>query len=299
MAGDEGGEWVRYWRSPDGGLEAMHARFRRHVYHRHSHETYSFGVTEDGAQSFSCRGEGLTSAAGMVMAFNPDDPHDGHATNPSGFTYRMVHVAPALVEEILGDAPGGRRRPLFAEPVLADPMVAKTVRRLHAGLDGGSALELDERLAASIWGLVRRGSSPATRSLAPARMTGAVAADIAGRVRELLDDSSGRPVTAAELAAAAGCSRYAAYRAFRATHGLAPSDYVRQLRLRDARRMLARGDSPAQAAAAAGFSDQSHLTRWFVRAFGITPGTYRRAAWLTPGASPSPAGARPPRPGPR
>ena len=56
----------------------MHAHFRGHVYHRHSHDTYSFGVTESGAQAFTCRGAGHVSAAGMVMAFNPDDPHDGH-----------------------------------------------------------------------------------------------------------------------------------------------------------------------------------------------------------------------------
>jgi AraC-like ligand binding domain len=49
-------QWSRYWRSADGPLEAMHAHFERHVYHRHSHETYSFGVTDTGVQSFACRG---------------------------------------------------------------------------------------------------------------------------------------------------------------------------------------------------------------------------------------------------
>jgi AraC-like DNA-binding protein len=33
-----------------------------------------------------------------------------------------------------------------------------------------------------------------------------------------------------------------------------------------------------EAAALAGFADQSHLTRWFGRYFGITPAAYRRAA---------------------
>jgi len=28
----------------------------------------------------------------------------------------------------------------------------------------------------------------------------------------------------------------------------------------------------------AGFADQSHLTRWFTRYYGITPGGYRQAA---------------------
>src|SRR5689334_2817523 len=137
----------------------MHAHFSRHTYHRHSHETYSFGVTETGAQAFTCRGGAHTSAAGMVMAFNPDEPHDGWAATPGGFTYRMVHIGPTLVEAVLADLGGGRFAwPLFASPVLDDPELARRLGRLHAALtdpvDGG-ALRRDELLTATIATLVR------------------------------------------------------------------------------------------------------------------------------------------------
>jgi AraC-like DNA-binding protein len=58
---------------------------------------------------------------------------------------------------------------------------------------------------------------------------------------------------------------------------MAPSDYQRQLRVRAARRLLGQGVSPARAAAEAGFADQAHLTRWFRRYYGVTPGAYRAA----------------------
>jgi AraC-like DNA-binding protein len=48
--------------------------------------------------------------------------------------------------------------------------------------------------------------------------------------------------------------------------------------VRAARRLLAQGSSPARAAAEAGFADQAHLTRWFRRYYGVTPGAYRAAA---------------------
>ncbi len=99
-------DWSRYWRAPDAPLEAMYAHFERHVYHRHSHDAYSFGVTEDGAQAFSCRGGGHTSVTGMVMAFNPDDPHDGQAADALGFTYRIIHIGPDLVASVLADITG-------------------------------------------------------------------------------------------------------------------------------------------------------------------------------------------------
>ncbi|MFD0904259.1 AraC family transcriptional regulator [Actinomadura sediminis] len=264
-------EWSRYWRSPDGGLEAMHAHFERHAYHRHSHETYSFGVTEDGHQAFRCRGGAHTSAAGMVIAFNPDDPHDGHPADELGFTYRIVHLGPELVADVLADIAGRPvGPPLFAAPVVADPVLAGDLRALHAALLGGAAaLRRDELLTASVGALVARAATDRLRRRA--------AGGVAVRARRLLDERFLDDVGAGELAEAAGCSRFALYRAFRREFGMAPSDYQRQLRLRAARRLLAGGAAIGDVAARTGFADQSHLTRWFVRSYGVTPGVFRDA----------------------
>jgi AraC-like DNA-binding protein len=273
MAGDD---WARYWRAEGVPVEAMHAHFTSHVYHRHSHESYSFGVTETGAQAFTCRHGRHVSARGMVMAFNPDDPHDGHAAVDDGFTYRMVHIGPEFLASLTGTP-----LPLFRSPVIEDPVMAASVRRLHRALTGrASELERYERLAGTARLLVRHASGRepawrgADRRVADRRM--------AARIRELIQDSAGDPgggeLTADHLAAAAGCSRYAAYRAFRQAYGLAPSDYQRELRVRTARRLLTAGVEPALAAAEAGFADQAHLTRWFRRYYGVTPGAYRAAA---------------------
>jgi AraC-like DNA-binding protein len=276
-------DWASYWRSPDEPLEAMHAHFRGHVYHRHSHDCYSFGVTESGAQGFTCRRAGHVSTAGMVMAFNPEDPHDGHAATGPGFTYRMIHVGPEFLTDLLADITGRpASRPLFASPVLDDAAVARAVQSLHAALTGtASPLERSERLMAAAALLVRRGATrppvPAA-PLATAASSSTGAADAARRIRAFLHDEYASQVSGAELAAVAGRSRYAAYRAFQASYGLAPSAYQRQLRLRAARRFLAGGVAPADAASAAGFADQAHLTRWFRRCYGITPGAYRGAA---------------------
>jgi AraC-like DNA-binding protein len=256
----------------------MHAHFRGQVYHRHSHDCYSFGVTESGAQGFTCRQAGHVSVAGMVMAFNPEDPHDGHAATGQGFTYRMIHIGPEFLADLLADVTGRPASlPLFASPVLDDAAAARAVYGLHATLTGGAGpLERSERLFAAAALLVRRGASrPPALAAPPGRrdMT-----DAARKIRAFLHDEYASQVTSADLAAVAERSRYAAYRAFQHSYGLAPSAYQRQLRLRAARRLLARGMAPAEAAAVAGFADQAHLTRWFRRCYGITPGAYCRAA---------------------
>ncbi|TMR92511.1 AraC family transcriptional regulator [Nonomuraea basaltis] len=274
-------DWSRYWRSPDRPLEAMHAHFERHVYHRHSHETYSFGVTETGAQSFTCRGSAHTSAAGMVMAFNPDDPHDGHPANPLGFTYRIVHIGPELVTDALADATGHHKGlPLFTAPVLDDPALASALRALHAALLNGdtTSLRRDELLTATIARITHRASTkPLMAPNRPSRST-----RVASHARQLLHDRIEDDLTIDDLARHTGTSRYAVYRAFQTEYGLPPSDYQRQLRLRTAKTLIATGTPISEAASATGFADQSHLTRWFTRYFGLTPGAYRQATTAKP-----------------
>jgi AraC-like DNA-binding protein len=285
------GDWARYWRSGSQPIEAMHAHFSGHVYHRHSHESYSFGVTEDGAQAFGCRNAQHVSAAGMIMTFNPDDPHDGHADTEDGFTYRMIHVGPDLLAAVMSDVAGRRAGlPLFPVPVADDRLLAARLRRLHGAVSGqADPLEVYERLAGVVCALGRHAAARAPRRVRLDGLDGdwpgrTGRSGPAGRVRELLHAEYAGQVTADDLAAAAGCSRFAAYRAFRSAFGLSPSDYQRQLRLRAARALLAAGTPAADAAAAAGFADQAHLTRWFRRCYGITPGEYRSAG-------PEPAGS--------
>jgi AraC-like DNA-binding protein len=253
----------------------MHAHFHGHVYHRHSHETYSLGVTESGAQAFTCRGAGHVSTAGLVMAFNPDDPHDGHAATGDGFTYRMIHMAPDLLTDTFTELTGAAAMPLFAAPVITDRSLARAIRRLHRSLTGpASPLEQSERLAAVAAHAARHADRPGA---SPAGLTPRDQARAADRVRAFLSDEYAAQATLTDLAEVAGYSRFAAYRAFRLRFGLSPSDYQRQLRLRAARRALAGGAAVAEVAAVTGFADQAHLTRWFRRCYGITPGAYQRA----------------------
>lgn len=275
--GTHGDGWARYWRDPVRPLEAMHAHFFDHVYHPHSHDAYSFGITEAGAQRFSCRGGAHTSGAGMVMAFNPDDPHDGRAAADLGYKYRIVHIGPDVVREVLADMADGRAvMPLFPEPALSDPVLRGALLRLHTALVGDAdPLVRDERLTAAVTAMVARGTARPPRARVPGREGPARLA--ARRARALLEEAYAEKVTAEALAETAGCSRFALYRAFRAEYGMSPTDWQRLVRLRRARGLLAAGTPAADAAVAVGFTDQSHFHRWFVRCFGVTPGLYQRA----------------------
>lgn len=97
------------------------------------------------------------------------------------------------------------------------------------------------------------------------------------RAREFLEANHERDLTIAQVAQAAGVSRVHLTRAYAAAYGLPPHAHLNLIRLRHALAMLERGVPIAEVAARAGFADQSHFTRRFKGAFGLTPGAWQRA----------------------
>jgi AraC-like DNA-binding protein len=96
------------------------------------------------------------------------------------------------------------------------------------------------------------------------------------RAREYLHAHLDGQPTLDELAQAAGANKFVLLRQFRRALDTTPHAYMVMLRIERARELLAHGMSPSDAAASAGFSDQSHMGRWFRRICGVTPATYAR-----------------------
>lgn len=90
-----------------------------------------------------------------------------------------------------------------------------------------------------------------------------------------IQNNFSRDVGLTDIAAAAYLSPFHLTRLFKRATGLAPYQYLIQLRVSSARALLVAGagrHSLAEIASAVGFSDQSHLTRHFKRLLGVTPG---------------------------
>jgi AraC family transcriptional regulator len=100
-----------------------------------------------------------------------------------------------------------------------------------------------------------------------------------GEARDLLHERYAESLRLGEVASAVGVEPDRLARAFRRVYHEPMASYVRRLRVNAAADLLV-GDtetSIAGIAAEVGFTDQSHLTRCFVRSLGTTPGRYRQA----------------------
>jgi AraC-like DNA-binding protein len=269
-------EFSRYWQESElQGLEFLSARFVRHAYALHSHETFVIGVVEDGTASFWCGGQRHDSPAGTLMLINPGEPHTGQPSAAGGYRYSMIYPDPALFSVALRDDRAGRRV-VFPQRVIRDRGVAAGIRALHRATQEADSSLAKESLLVSVLGqLARRHArftSPSDDDATDARLL---------RARASLHDRLEDNVRLEELAREAGLSPFHFLRRFEARFGLPPHAYQRQARIERAKALLRRGASPVAAALASGFSDQSHLTRWFKRTLGVTPAQFARA-WSNP-----------------
>jgi AraC family transcriptional regulator len=188
-----------------------------------------------------------------------------------GAECHFLFVEASKVEEILGPRCAARRpsRPneVLHSPV-AELILQAMVRDLHDGSPAGPLVGdgLIVALLAHVWG-VDRNEGASTAGFAPA---------VRRRVLSHVEEHLAQSLSLAELANVAGMSVRHFCRAFRASLGCSPHQYLLRQRVECAKALIAARDMPlAQVAQSVGFSDQSQFTRTFRRHAGLTPAAHR------------------------
>jgi AraC-like DNA-binding protein/quercetin dioxygenase-like cupin family protein len=254
-----------------GGVDVVHATYVRHSFPPHFHETFAIGVMTRGTCALACRGSTFILRAGHIVAIAPGEVHTGQQVGDGGWSYRVMYPNRDIVAAAFPDA-GPLLGLGFDSPVFEDPMLAGAIGNVCVTLERSDCpLEQESALLQVLTPLVQRhGLQPHNR---PTRrhVPGATAA------RDYLHAHCTEPVTLTTLAGVAGLSCFYFIRVFRSMFGVTPHAYLAMLRLERARQLLRTSSSIAQVAAAVGFSDQSHLTRFFRRVYGMTPGVYAKA----------------------
>jgi AraC-like DNA-binding protein len=271
MAGS-GQEAARHWQYAElPGVDLLRAQYVRKRFVRHTHENFVIAAIADGAEVFQHRGADQYVGAGALALVNPDTPHTGRAGVPEGWRYGAVYPSPEVVAEIAAETTLIRGTPGFVRPVLDDPYAVRLVHQVLRATEDGNALAADTLLRIAVTRLLRLNGGPL-----PQRTVRTAGARLAARARAVLEERMAEPPTLERLAADLGTGPFALLRAFREAYGMPPHTWLTDARVRQARRLLDAGSTPAQAAVAVGFTDQPHLNRHFTRIVGVPPGAYRR-----------------------
>ena len=233
---------------------------------RHSHDEFGVGLMLDGAQrSWSGRGQ-VEAFAGDLITVNPGEVHDGKAIGESR-KWAMLYLETDKVSAIAADIHEGKRAETeFINPVVQNVVAAQRFAAAYAAHENGNDDVMDEQLVLLLAGVLGNSKTPRARPT-----------QLMGRVKERIDDDPAGHHPLHELAQISGTSRFKTLRGFTALTGLTPHAYVIQRRLDLAKALIRSGVGLAEAGCEAGFADQSHFHRAFVRRFGMTPGAYAAA----------------------
>lgn len=230
----------------------------------HAHEQPYLCLVLQGRYEETSGGRAIDCEAGDVI-YHPAG--EGHADRFAGCGGRCfnLEVGRGLAEHLKDEAPALQESRRYR----GGPM-SWLCRRLHEELrhqDAAAPLAMEGLVLELLAGVMRRTAVREER--VPSWLT---------RVRELLQAHFTEPWTLAEIAQTAGVHPAYLARSFRRHLHVTVGEYVRRLRVEFACRRLAE-ENPrlSEIAAAAGFVDQSHFTRTFKRATGVTPARYRSA----------------------
>lgn len=255
-------------------LLVFSARYHHFRFTRHSHDEFALGYMYQGVQQFYCRGTNQSAPAGSLITVNPGEIHDGMSADDSIFCYRILYLPYSLLQDIGREMLGIRDSLFFTEPILEDPALATELARLFWLMDEDDTevLQLQELLYNLLEKLLSRHGTEQQRLGRQPMISDKIAKAIS-----FIHDSIHDEISLDDIAKTAGLSRYHFLRSFNQEMSISPYAYLLQCRLEFARQVIGTGRAIGDAAYEAGFSDQSHLSRRFKAAYGITPKQYQRA----------------------
>jgi AraC-like DNA-binding protein len=233
------------------------------------------GVHEIGVEEFYCRGASHLSPTGSIVTINPHEVHTGHSTNRDKWVYRGMYPDAVLLREIatqLGGRKGGV--PFFRSPVVHNERLAGVILDLHRTLE--TSQETLERHTKFLLTFAHLIAQHADGDFTP-KPVGSERQSVK-RTREYTEAFYFENITLEELARVAGLNPFYLIRVFRKELGLPPHEFLTQVRVERAKKLLSGGWPIAQVALETGFVDQSHLTNRFKRILGVTPKQFVRGS---------------------
>jgi AraC-like DNA-binding protein len=249
------------------GIERLEVQMRGRGFSLHRHDTYAIGITLSGVQTFWYRGAQRYCLPQQCHILHPDEIHDGSPATETGFRYRIAYLDPSLIQKALV----GKPLPFVADPIVdLTPAQRGLLWRIWEMND-----EIDDLGQAEI--TVDVADALEMASAAYMRSRRMLPIKSLQRVRDTIAAAPASPRTAKDLEHLTGLDRWTLARDFRAAFGTSPSRFRTMRQLDQVRRVVKSGVPLAEAALEAGFSDQSHMSRMFKRAFGLTPARWAAA----------------------
>jgi AraC-like DNA-binding protein/mannose-6-phosphate isomerase-like protein (cupin superfamily) len=255
----------------DLNIEAYRFKGIMQKFPAHFHEYYVIGFIEKGQRYLVCKGEEYIINPGDLLLFNPYDTHSCEQIDGKTLDYRCINVTPEVMKKAMLEINDNECLPCFQQNVLYHSEIVCNLRELHLKISQGeSELKKEELFLYLLEELIQMHSDLTIHS--PVSET----SNEIKTICNYLEENYTKTITLKDLSNLTGWSKFHLLRSFTKQKGISPYSYLETIRVNHAKKLLEQGVKPIEVSFLTGFSDQSHLTKFFKRQVGLTPKQYMR-----------------------
>lgn len=260
----------RFWHHDQLQLEYLQAYHVDYAYPKHSHEQFVICLIEYGVQSFFHKGSKYFTPPSGLILINPDVVHTGEAATESGFVLRSIYPTVEHMKTAVYQLTGTYKTPYFRDVRVDDLQATRSFYTLHETLKNETdPLRCESHFITTLAQLIKRYADIALVEKPLGKESHAIQ-----QARHYIEANYAKGISLNKLADFVGFSPYHFLRVFHAEVGMPPHAYLQDVRIRRAKQLITAGHPLSDVAVGVGFNSQSHLTRRFKQAIGVTPGAY-------------------------
>lgn len=264
---------VRYHRVAEvPGLVLGVGRFAQFSFARHYHLDWHIGLVTEGVQRQCYEGRTEHVSPGRIALMPPGVIHDGVREGSHVCTLKTFRIPHELLHCIFEEF--GQQHPLegLRPAAIENHPLAHQFNLLHDAMQNPFAGPLAIQ---GKWLAILHGLFSEARAIAPAPSDAPLSAITWRTVRDYCMSRLGEKITLDELATLSKLERFRFLRQFKRTMGMTPHAWLLRMRLERACTLIAHGTGTLTGIAQeVGFFDQSHFTRAFRQAYGVSPSQY-------------------------
>lgn len=251
------------------GIELFEADYHDQIFDRHAHSGFAIGTITNGVGGYRCQGVNHVLPTRTLSLMNPEEAHTGHAI-AGRLQYKMLYVSEKAVRQTLDlrNLPGFRAITPTDQGHVASNALRRIADRINTP-DGTGRVGIEESVHELLTAVFTRYGGGEPRKARPESTA-------VKRAAEMIDAHVQTSPTAqfsiSEIADEVGLNANYLIQCFTKSLGMPPRKYLIFKKICCAKKLMARGDSPLEAALALGFYDQAHFIRHFRKVMGVTPG---------------------------
>lgn len=253
----------------DLDIEAYQFKGIMQKFPSHFHEYYVIGFIEEGQRHLVCKDREYIINPGDLLLFNPYDIHSCEQIDGKTLDYRCINVTREVMAKVMREFGEGEELPYFSQNVVSSSGLVPLLKEMHLKI---SQEERDFKKEELFLTLIEE----LVTDYSELSITEPAGDKEVEKVCRYLERNYTQKIKLNELSCLIGCSKYKLIRSFTKQKKITPYNFLETIRINHAKNLLEQGVKPIETALLTGFSDQSHLTKFFKAWVGLTPKQYMK-----------------------